>query len=52
MKKLSEYAKDHGLTYKTAYVHFKKGLIQGAYQLPTGTIVIPDNYQEPNILTV
>ena len=43
MKKLSEYAKQHGVTYRTAYTHFKRGLITGAYQLPTGTIVIPDN---------
>ena len=48
MRKLSEYAKEHGITYKTAYIHFKKGLIQGAYQLVTGTIVIPDEYQKPN----
>ncbi len=47
MKKLSDYAKEHGIHYKTAHVHFKKGLIIGAYQLPTGTIVIPDNYQKP-----
>src|SRR6056297_725971 len=47
MKKLSEYAKEHGIHYKTAHVHFKKGLIPGAYQLPTGTIVIPDSYQRP-----
>ncbi len=47
MKKLSDYAKEHGIHYKTAHVHFKKGLILGAYQLPTGTIVIPDNYQKP-----
>jgi len=43
MKKLSEYAKEHGIHYQTAHIHFKKGLISGAYQLPTGTIVIPDN---------
>lgn len=47
MKKLSNYAKENGITYKTAYIHFKKGLIQGAYQLPTGTIVIPDSYEKP-----
>jgi len=44
MKKLSEYAKQHGISYRTAHNHFKRGLIQGAYQLPTGTIVIPDSY--------
>lgn len=42
MKKLREYAKEHNVTYRTAYNHFKSGLISGAYQLPTGTIVIPD----------
>lgn len=42
MYKLSEYAKRHAIQYKTAYIHFKKGLISGAYQLPTGTIVIPE----------
>jgi predicted site-specific integrase-resolvase len=43
MKKLSEYAKDHNVCYRTAHNHFKQGLITGAYQLPSGTIVIPDN---------
>jgi len=47
MKKLSEYAKQHGVTYNTAYNHYTRGLILGAYQLPTGTIVIPDNYTPP-----
>ncbi len=47
MKKLSDYARDNCITYKTAHIHFHKGLIQGAYQLPTGTIVIPDDYQDP-----
>lgn len=42
MKKLSQYAKDNAVTYRTAYNHFVRGLISGAYQLPTGTIVIPD----------
>jgi len=42
MKKLSQYAKENGVTYRTAYNHFTQNLIDGAYQLPTGTIVIPD----------
>lgn len=42
MKKLRDYAKENNVCYMTAYNHFKKGLITGAYQLPTGTIVIPD----------
>lgn len=40
--KLSDYAKLNSITYKTAWRHFKKGLIPGAKQLPTGTVVIPD----------
>lgn len=44
MIKLSEYAKKHGVTRKTAWNHFKRGLIEGAYQLPSGTIVVPDSY--------
>jgi len=47
MKKLSQYAKDNNVTYKTAHNHFKAGLITGAYQLATGTIVIPDDYEQP-----
>ena len=39
--KLSQYAKKLGITYKTAYEHWKKGFIKG-YQLPTGTIIITD----------
>lgn len=50
MKKLSEYAKEHNVVYRTAYNHFKRGLISGAYQLPTGTVVIPDYHKidKPN----
>ena len=47
MRKLCDYAKEHGLTYRSAYNHFKRGLISGAYQLDTGTIVLPDYRQEP-----
>jgi len=48
MKKLRDYANENNVTYQTAYNHFKAGLISGAYQLPTGTIVIPDyhNYDD------
>jgi len=44
MKKLRDYANEHGVTYRTAYEHFRRGLIKGAYQLPTSTIVVPDDY--------
>ena len=38
--KLSEYAKNHNLSYVTAYNHFKKGLIDKSKQLETGTILV------------
>lgn len=41
--KLSEYAKKQGCTKRTAWTHFKKGLIVGAYQTPSGRIVVPDS---------
>lgn len=37
--KLSEYAKQVGVTYKTAYHWWKAGQLD-AYQLPTGTIIV------------
>lgn len=40
--KLSDYAKKLGVTYKTAWNWFKAGTISGAYQLPTGTVIVPD----------
>ena len=43
--KLSEYAKKHGLTYRTALNHFKAGKISGAYQLESGAIVVPENVE-------
>ena len=41
--KLSQYAKTLGVTYRTAWNHFNAGLIEGAYKLPTGTIIVPDH---------
>lgn len=40
--KLSEYSKKIGVTYRTAWNMFKRGDIKGAYQLPSGTIIISD----------
>jgi putative resolvase len=37
--KLSAYAKQVGVTYKTAYQWWKAGQLD-AYQLPTGTIIV------------
>jgi len=46
--KLSEYAKKQGCTKRTAWAHFKKGLIEGAYQTPSGRIVVPDSPEVKN----
>lgn len=40
--KLSVYAKNLGITYRTAWNHFKDEKIKGAYQLPSGTVIIPE----------
>ena len=40
--KLSDYAKNNNITYRTAYRHWKQGLIKGK-QLVTGTIVLDEN---------
>jgi putative resolvase len=40
--KLSEYAKQVGVTYKTAYQWWKAGQLD-AYQLPTGTIIVRES---------
>ncbi|MGK7873122.1 MAG: IS607 family transposase [Xenococcaceae cyanobacterium] len=37
--KLSDYAKNQGVTYRTAWNWWKKGLLKGR-QLPTGTIIV------------
>lgn len=50
--KLSAYAKKLGVTYRTAFIHFQKGMIEGAYQLPSGTIIVPDGIKEKSEYTV
>ena len=40
--KLKEYAGKIGISYQTAFAWFKSGKIKGAYQMDTGTIVVPD----------
>ena len=41
--KLSEYAAKVGIKYQTAWKHYRQGLIPGAYQLATGTIIVPED---------
>ncbi|HVB21252.1 MAG TPA: IS607 family transposase [Ktedonobacteraceae bacterium] len=40
--RLSQYAKQTGVTYKTAYRWYKAGTLD-AYQLPTGTVIVRDS---------
>jgi putative resolvase len=41
--KLSQYAKKLGVCYKTAWRYWKAHQIPGAYQLPSGTVIVPDS---------
>src|SRR5262249_34017224 len=43
--KLSEYAKQVGVTYKTAWQWWKAGQLD-AYQLPTGTIIVREPHTD------
>ena len=43
MVRLKEYAAQTGICYRTAWNHFQRGEIAGAYQLPSGVVVVPDN---------
>ncbi len=44
--KLSTYAKKLGVTYRTAWNLFDAGKIKGAYQLETGTVIVPDEVKD------
>lgn len=50
--KLTEYAKRVGINRQTAYRWFRKGNIEGAKQLPSGTIYVPDNIFDDSIKEV
>jgi hypothetical protein len=39
--KLSEYAKNKSITYRTAWTHFIEGKIDGAYKDETGHVLVP-----------
>lgn len=44
--KLSQYAEQKGIHYRTAWNRFKQGKIEGAYMDDTGHIVVPDPEEE------
>ena len=43
---LSEYAKRLGISYRTAWNHFKSNKIEGVYKLKSGTIIVPDEAED------
>ncbi len=40
--RLSDYAKQNGVSYRTAWNHFKAGKIPNARRLPSGTVVLDE----------
>jgi len=44
--KLSQFAKQNGITYQTAINWFHKGLIPNSKQLPTGTIIVSETKEQ------
>ena len=44
--KLSLWAKSVGISYQTAWGMFNRKQIPGAYQLLTGTVVVPENIED------
>ena len=44
--KLSQYAKQQGISYRTALRWFRAGTIKG-YQAPTGTIIVTEGETQP-----
>ena len=44
--KLSKYAKNLGVGYRTAWNLFKAGKIKGAYKLDTGTVIVPNEIND------
>jgi len=49
--KLSDYAKNLGISYRTAWRYFKQGKLD-AYQTHTGTIIIKKDIEKNNMLKV
>lgn len=40
--RLADWARKHGIVYRTAWNYYKKGLLPGAYRLPSGTLCVPN----------
>src|SRR5215469_845839 len=46
--KLSQYARQQGISYRTALRWFRAGTIKG-YQAPTGTIIVMEGQSTPTV---
>lgn len=46
--KLSEYCRKKNISYQTGYSWFRKGQIENAYQMPSGTILIKEKPASTN----
>jgi predicted site-specific integrase-resolvase len=47
MKKLSVWAKETGISYQTAWLWFKRGILPvETIQLPTGTILVKEKLEK------
>jgi len=44
--KLSHWAKNQGISYRTAWEYFRTGKLPTAYKLPGGAIIIPDTIKQ------
>ena len=49
--KLSKYAKECGVCYRTAWNWWKKGLIKG-FQMETGTIIVTEKLNDASKRTI
>jgi predicted site-specific integrase-resolvase len=49
MKKLSTYASENSITYRTAWNRFKLGKIKGAYKDDTGHVLVPEASDNINL---
>jgi len=49
---LKQYSRKLGVHYRTAWNYYKQGLIAGAYQLSTGTIIVSDTIKSNTEYTV
>ena len=47
--KLSEYARRLGVSYRTVWRYWENKEIPGAYQLPSGTIIVPEQLDKEQV---